>query len=317
MSSVDPTAAESAQPVLITGANGQLGRRLIERLARCHPPIRARAVVRSPGAAESLQGLSASARVETVVLDYRDEEALTEAARGCRYGVHLVGIIAESSKSRYEDAHQAASRALARAAQTAGLQRLVYLSILGADPDSSNPCLRSKGLAERILLESGTPTLILRVPMVLGPGDTTSGIVRAEARARLLPLAAGGRSLAQPIFADDVIEAIVAGTSRTDLDDVSVDLAGPESLPQRELIERAGALYGRRPRFVSVPRRALDWLAWLAERLMADPPFTRASLEVILADDDVDPEPARRRLGIQLTPLDEILRRCVGPEAPR
>jgi NADH dehydrogenase len=317
MSRVNQTTVSGAEPVLITGANGQLGRRLIERFARCDPPVRARAVVRSQRAAASLDDLPESAGLERVVLDYRDEAALTGAARGCRHAVHLVGIIKEGSNSSYEDAHEASSRAIASAAAAAGLHRVVYLSILGANPASNNPCLGSKGRAEQILLESKTPALILRVPMVLGPGDTTSRIVRAEAQARLLPLMGGGSSRAQPIYADDVIEAIVAGTSRADLDDVSLDLAGPESLPQRELIERAASLYGRRPRVVAIPPRVLGWLAGLAERLMANPPFTRSSLEVIHEDDDVDPESARRRLGIELTPLDEILRRCVGPEAPR
>jgi hypothetical protein len=49
------------------------------------------------------------------------------------------------------------------------------------------------------------------------------------------------------------------------------------------------------------------------ERFLANPPLTKSALEVILADDEIDPEPARRKLGIQLTPLEEILRRCVGP----
>ena len=53
----------------------------------------------------------------------------------------------------------------------------------------------------------------------------------------------------------------------------------------------------------------------MAERLMSDPPFTQASLEVINADDDIDPQPACDKLGIELTGLSEILQRCVGPEA--
>ena len=201
------------------------------------------------------------------------------------------------------------------AAAAAGLRRIVYLSILGADPDSSNACLASKGRAERILLDSKTPALILRVPMVLGPGNAAARIVRREALARVLPLIAGGDTLAQPICASDVVEAIVSGLNRSELADVSLDLAGPESLRQRELIERAARLYGRRPRIVPIPRRLLDLIAGLAERLLADPPFTRASIGVIHADDRVDPEPARERLGIELTPLDELLRRCVGPPA--
>ena len=302
----------------MTGANGQLGRRLIERFAR--DGVATRAVVRSDAAAAALATLPLEVAPEIVVLNYSDTAQLIEAARGCEYAVHLVGILKEDTRSRYSEAHQASSRSLAVAADAARMRRTVYLSILGTDPKSDNPCLASKGHAEQILLRAKTPTLILRVAMVLGPGDTTSRIVRSEALARILPLWGGGMMRAQPIYADDVIDAIVAGTvddpTSSDLDTLTLDLAGPVSLPQREFIERAAALYDKKPRVVSMPLGLLPGISWLVERLVSDPPFTRASLEVINADDDIDPKPACDRLGIELTPLPEILRRCVGPEAP-
>jgi NADH dehydrogenase len=306
-------ARTEAARVLVTGANGQIGRRLIERLARSIPQVPVRAVVRSARAARTLETLPEAFRPEVFIVDPLDAGELAQAARDCRYAVHLVGILRESSTSRYQDAHEASTRALADAAATAGLRRIIYLSILGSDPKSANVCLASKGRAERILLDAETPALILRVPMVIGPGDATANIVRREALARVLPLAAGGRSRTQPIYAGDVVEAIAAGLARDDLDDLVLDLAGPESLSQRDFIERAARLYGRRPRVVSIPAGLLLFIAGLAERVLANPPLTKPALEVILADDDVDPEPARRRLGIELTPLDEILRRCVGP----
>jgi NADH dehydrogenase len=308
-------AQNDATRVLVTGANGQIGRRLVERLARSNPPVRVRAAVRSARAAKTLEALPEEARPEVSVIDYRNARELAEAARDCRYAVHLVGILKETATSRYEDAHEASTRAIADAAASAGLRRVVYLSILGSDPKSANACLASKGRAEQILLDAKTPALVLRVPMVVGPGDVTANIVRREALARVLPLAAGGRARTQPIYADDVVEAIVAGLERDGLDDLILDLAGPESLTQREFIERAARLYGRRPRVVSISAALLGFIAGLAERFLANPPFTKSALEVILADDDVDPEPARRKLGIQLTPLDEILRHCVGPQS--
>jgi uncharacterized protein YbjT (DUF2867 family) len=300
--------------VLVTGANGQIGRRLIERLARSNPRILVRAAVRSMRAAETLDALPEEIRPEVSVVDYRNAGELAEAARDCRYAVHLVGILRESSTSRYQDAHEGSTQAIADAAATAGLRRVVYLSILGSDPESANACLASKGRAERILLAAKTPALILRVPMVIGPGDVTANIVRRQALARVLPLVAGGRTRTQPIYADDVIEAIAAGLEQDYLDNLTLDLAGPESLSQQKFIERAARLHSRQPRVVSIPAPLLFFAAGIAERFLANPPFTKSALEVILADDDIDPEPARQKLDIKLTPLDEILRHCVGPQ---
>lgn len=312
-----PSAQTDTSRVLVTGANGQIGRRLIERLARSNPTVPVRAAVRSTRAAKMLESLPEETRPEISIVDYRNAAELAQATRDCRYAVHLVGILVETANSCYEDAHEASTRAIAEAAALADLRRVVYLSILGSDPKSANACLASKGRAEQILLGAETPALILRVPMVIGPGDTTANIVRREALSRALPLAAGGRAKTQPIYASDLVQAIVAGLERDDLDDLILDLAGPESLSQREFIQRAAQLYDRRPHVVSVPRALILSVAGFAERFFANPPITKTALEVILADDDVDPEPARRKLGIELTPLDEILRRCVGPEADR
>ncbi|MCH8889951.1 MAG: NAD(P)H-binding protein, partial [Myxococcales bacterium] len=114
--SSQPGAQTDAARVLVTGANGQIGRRLIERLARSNPRVAVRALVRSERAAETLQGFPVEIRPEISVVDYRNAEELAEAARDCRYAVHLVGILKQTSNSRYQDAHEASTRAMADAA---------------------------------------------------------------------------------------------------------------------------------------------------------------------------------------------------------
>jgi NADH dehydrogenase len=308
------TGPQQQGRVLVTGANGHLGRRLLARLAGKRP---LRAVVRSERAANTLAALPQAGQFETRVLDYADAAALTSAAEGCSHAVHLVGILKEGPTSSYEQAHEATTRALAAASAARGLRRNVYLSILGSHPDSPNACLASKGRAERILLRANTPALVMRVPMVLGEGDHASRALRGQALAPIALLLGGGRSLEQPIYAGDVVEAVVAGVSRDDLgDDLMLDLAGPESLPHRALLERAARLHGRRPRVLPAPLALGRALAFALEKLLPDPPVTRAMLGVLHHDDAVDPGEACRRLGIELTPLDELLRRCVGPEAP-
>ena len=296
--------------VLVTGANGHLGRRLLLRLAGKRPT---RAVVRSGHAARVL---AEDLDVETRVLDYADAAALADAAQGCSHAVHLVGILKEGASSSYQRAHEDATRALAAAAEAAGLRRIVYLSILGSAPGSSNACLASKGRAEQILLAAKTPALVLRVPMVLGEGDFASRSLRNQAVAPVLLMTRGGASREQPIYAGDAVEAIVAGLTRQGLDDMALDLAGPESLSRRELVRRAATLHGRRPLALPVPLMLVKGVAGLMELTSKNPPMTRAMLGVLEHDDEVDPGDSCQRLGLRLTSLDETLRRCVGPEAP-
>lgn len=301
--------------VAITGANGALGRRLIERLLDGEPRAPGVcAVVRSERAADTLRALPDSHRPEIAVVDYRDADGVARAIAGCTRIVHLVGILKETALARYTEAHETVTWALVRAAAAAGCQRIVYLSILGAEPESPNRCLASKGRAERIVLDGPVSGTVLRVPMVLGPGDPASHALRARARSSLAMLVRGGASLEQPIDADDVVAAIVNALPHDDLGGVALDLAGPESLSQRELVERTAALYHRRPRVLSLPLPLVRASARVLERVFANPPLTVPMLEVLQHDDRIDPAPACKRLGVELTPLDATLRRCAGPE---
>jgi uncharacterized protein YbjT (DUF2867 family) len=300
-------------PVLVTGANGNLGRRLLRRLAGTHA---LRAVVRSERAAAAVRSAGAAPAPEVLVLDTTDAQSLGAAASGCTHAVHLVGILKETRSSRYQDAHERSCETLARAADAAGLRRIVYPSILGSRPDSPNACLASKGRAERILLDARAPALVLRVPMVLGGEDHAAAALRARALSARALLLRGGASLEQPIHAGDVVEAIVRGLDAPGLDDAVLDLAGPESISHRELIARCAAVLGvPAPRILPLPRALALAGAWLAERLLADPPVTRAMLGVLDHDDRIDPADACRRLGITLTPLDEMLRLSVAAAA--
>jgi uncharacterized protein YbjT (DUF2867 family) len=301
-------------PILVTGANGQLGRRLIRRLHAATPRRSARALVRSQRAADSIARLCEETGATLRIVDYRDAAGLGEAALGCDSAVHLVGILKETRANRYADAHERPCEALASAADAAGLRRIVALSILGSRPDARNACLASKGRAEEILLAARTPAVVIRVPMVLGAGDPASQALARQAGAGRARLVRAGASREQPIAAEDVVAAILGALDASDLSDVTLDLAGPESLSHRELVERAARILGRQVSFGSIPLPVARGFAWLASRLAADPPLTPAMLGVLEHDDDIDPSPACRALGIELTPLDEALRLALGEQ---
>ncbi|MFP8877593.1 MAG: NAD(P)H-binding protein [Myxococcota bacterium] len=300
--------------VLVTGANGKLGRRLLQRLCDTVPSTPARALVRSRRAADSLADLSAKAGFEVRVADYADTQAMVEVAQDCTAAIHLVGILKETRNNRYAAAHEQTARALVAAADAAGLRRIVHISIHGADPSSANPCLASRGRSDAILLAARTPALILRVPMVLGAGDAASAALRRAVLSGGAMLVGGGKSLEQPIAARDVVAALCAGLDGRGLDDSVLELAGPESLPHRALLERAARLSGRQIRFRSLPASLARAGAYLAEKLLAEPPITRAMLGVLQHDDRVDAAPAARALGIDLSPLDDALRECLASE---
>lgn len=307
------------QRILVTGANGNLGRQLIGRLCDVSDedggerPI-VRALVRSEAAASRVRNLSAACRPEVMVGDYAQVESMRQAVAGCAGVVHLVGIIKESERATYASAHEETCRILEEVCAQAGCRRIVYLSILGSRPGAGNPCLNSKGLAERVLLEGRVPATILRVPMVLGPDDFASAALRAQAQSRVVPLVRGGRTLQQPIDSRDVVNAILAALTDESSAMTALDLGGPECLQHRELLARVAALHGKTPLIFPIPAPLARLFAAAMERLSKNPPITRTMLEILQSDDRIEDASCCKQLGITLTPLSETLRAYMQPE---
>ena len=144
--------------------------------------------------------------------------------------------------------------------------------------------------------------------MVLGQGDPATQALFRQASAQRTTLVAGGRSLQQPIDARDVVRAISEAATDAGPATLTLELAGPDCLPHRDLVARAARVLGiSPPQIRSVPLFAATAFAWLAERILSNPPVTVAMLGVLQHDDEVQTETTCQRLGIELTPLDETL----------
>ena len=290
--------------IAITGANGHLGLKLIDRLQSEGDDVRA--IVRSERAAGTVRSYHPDADV--CVVDYADSAGLHEALRDFDVLVHLVGIIKESAGNSFERAHEAPCRALLEA--DPGVRHVIYLGIVGTGSATQNACLLSRANAEAILRSATWPVSIVRVPMVLGPDDYASMSLARHGRKSLVP---GFRtaSLEQPMFSGDVVNALVAAT-RLAPADRTLELAGPESLSREQLIKRAGQCFGNEPTVISLPLWLGYTLAFLLEKVSRSPPVTRAMLGVLDHDDRVDNGPALKELGIELTSLDETLQAVLG-----
>lgn len=308
-------SAATGNAILITGANGNLGKKLITALGN-HP---VKALVRSESAQRKLQDYVATCpdnQVDIVQCDYFDSAAISSAAKGCKYAVHLVGIIKESAHNSFERAHVDATSALLGALENSGVERVFYPSLVGADSNSGNPCFATRGVAEKLFLDSAIAALVVQIPMVLGEGDFASAALRKRAMsARSFMFRSA--SLEQPVYAGDLIAAIKLDFERfvsgAELPEQLLVLVGPESLSRAQLTQRAASVLGRRTTTVSLPLVCGLGLAWVLEKTSATPPVTRTMLRVLDHDDNIDPMPAAAALGIELTSLDSMLRHTLAP----
>ena len=302
----DPKPPESW---LITGANGNLGQRLIRHLLAEGASVTA--VVRSGRAEQSLaKALNYNKQLRIEVIDYAETMLLAQAAYGAQYVVHLVGILKATKSATYAKAHEASCTALVRALKGTSVEHITYLSILGAKPSSENACLASKGKAERILNRSPIPACTLRVPMVIGERDYVSKMLAKRANLKS-SVTFRATSLEQPIYAGDVVDAICAA-ARLGLDG-GLNLAGPESVTRETLYQRAAAVLDRTTTVRSLPIFFGYTIAWLLELFSSEPPITRAMLGVLDHDGQIDVTKAQQMLGLhELTDLDTMLRKTIS-----
>ena len=294
---------------LVTGANGNLGKRLIRKLLVEDAETAVTAVVRSTRAENMVHAIELDdaqrARLQVVVVDYEDVAGIAAAAASCDCAVHLVGILKASRSAPYEQAHQRSCEALVQALRDTPVAHLTYMSIVGSTASQENACLRSKGEAEDILRAGPVPCCVLRVPMVLGEGDYASFALRKRGSSGF-SFGFRNASLEQPIYAGDVVEAIVQAASLGV--NASLDLAGPECLSRSALTQRAAAVLNKTTTTVSLPLWLGLTMAGLLELISGNPPVTRTMLEVLDHDDRVEPQAAVDTLQLPgLTPLDDML----------
>lgn len=119
-------------------------------------------------------------------------------------------------------------------------------------------------------------------------------------------LIGGGRNLQQPLYVDDLARAALVAAQPLVAKNLILDLVGPVSLPERELVERAARFLGKQVRIASIPKKLFSVVLAVRQRV-AGPGFSRDALEVITADTRVDPQAAASELGIKLTGVDEMI----------
>ena len=234
------------------------------------------------------------------------------AAAGCDAAVHLVGILKETRANRYADAHErpcAGARGRRRPRRAAPDRAR---SRSWAPSPIANACLASRARADAILLAREDARR--RDPRAdgarrgrprLAPRSRARRADRARGSCAAAPRSSS-RSRRATWSPRSPPRSIARGsTTRARARRPRVALA------PRARRARRGACSARAVAIASVPAALAHAFAWLAERTSADPPITRAMLGVLEPDDAIDPEPARAKLGIELTPLDAALREAL------
>jgi NADH dehydrogenase len=243
-----------------------------------------------------------------------DEAQLSERLRGKDVVVNLIGILNERwfGGAGFRRAHTELTRTLLLAARSANVGRLLQVSALGAAVDAPSLYLRSKGEAEKLIRDqSALDWTIFQPSVMFGPGDTF-----LNRFARLLGAAPGVLPLArpnarfQPVFVDDVVDAILRCLRGGASSRQTYQLGGPQIFTLREVVQLVAKVTGRRRWIAGLPN-ALGRLEAAVFDFVPGRPFSSDNYRSLKVD-SVCTEDGFERLKIKPHSMAASARQYVG-----
>lgn len=324
---LDPTMSNSSQrsrdlsscTVLVTGATGYIGSRLVPRLldsgARVH------VLARHP---DKLHDVPWCDQVSVCRGDLSDEHSLLEALRGVDIAYHLVHSMGMSSD--FEREERESTTTFVRAAEHANVQRIVHLSGLHPqDTEYLSPHLRSRVEVGRILLSSAVPAVVLQAGVVIGSGSASFELIRhLTTRLPVMVTPRWVHNHIQPIAIRDVIHYLVAAAI-CEHDRLTVDVGASDVMTYGEMMQVFADNAGLHRRImmpvpVLSPTLSSHWVGLVTPMPpgLAGPLIESLRCEAIVNNDNADAvlgPPAGGRTSYR-DAVRQALRVPIGPRRP-
>ena len=302
--------------VVVFGGAGFLGRQLVHRLTA--EGMTVRVAVRHPDQARIELRSIGFDRVTVVPADVRDQASVAAAIKR--------ELTPSSIRSRpmlrrvrvtFEAVHVQGAETVAREAVAAGVARLVPCLRHGRRCQfrvSLHPCSRSWRTGGP---EDVPEATIVRPGAMFGPGDALFGTLADLVRLLpILPLIGGGRTRLQPVFVEDVAEAIASILADPGTVGRTYELAGREVYTLHELVRITLRFMGKQRLLIPVPFAVAEMQARLFE-LLPNPPLTTGQVDLLKADNVASGMlPGLQELKIQPKTVEEVVPTYIGSRAP-
>ncbi len=282
--------------LLITGGTNFLGRAVLRQLTRADYQVRTllQPSRRSPD-------LPRGVRVDVALASLSDWRGLRAAMVGVKTVIHLSGALASWGREADQLAQVNGTRNLVAAAADAGVERVIMVSEIGADPKSAYPVLRNNALEEVYLRESNVGFTIIRHAVLYGSNDIfTIGLAMlASAAPLLMPIPGDGTALLQPLWVEDLATSILwIHEDRATIGE-TYEVGGPEHLSFSQILDMVAQNIGKRRIYISLRPPYLRAVTGLLERFLASPPLTTAWMDYLTGNRITDLDTLPRVIGLR------------------
>lgn len=301
--------------ILILGGTGFVGHHVCEKMVRqgWHITLPTRRAAN----AQQVQMLPGLTVIEA---DVHDEATLTRLVAGHDAVINLVAIL-HGDAAAFAHVHVELPAKLARACHGSGVRRVMHVSALGANPHHPEAMpslyLRSKSQGEAVLRQADLQLTVLRPSVIFGAGDRFINLFASLQKVFPCVPLAGASARFQPVWVEDVAQAIAQCLRDPRTIGQTYELCGPHTLTLKELVQLAGQLshtrQGRGRPVIALPALLGRLQAWLMELLPGEPLMSRDNLDSMRIDNLASGKlPGLPALGIQAAALTTIVPSYLG-----
>ena len=259
----------------VTGAFGFTGKYIASQLLRAGE--RVRTLTAHPDAEDLPEG-----RVEVAPLQFARPSDLAESLRGAATLYNTYWVRFDHGMATHDEAIRNTAT-LVRAAEEAGVRRIVHISVSNPSPESPLPYFRGKAEVEAIIRSSRLSWAILRPALIFGVEDILINNIAWMLRTfPVFAIPGSGEYRVQPVFVGD-LSALAVQAGHKD-DNLVQDAVGPEVYPYEELVRVVATAIGSRARIMHVPPGVFSVASRVVGRLVNDVVLTRDEVSALMAD---------------------------------
>ncbi|MGQ0751721.1 MAG: complex I NDUFA9 subunit family protein [Betaproteobacteria bacterium] len=297
-------ASANDRPIVVFGGTGFLGRRVVRHLRKHQFSVRVAS--RHPDRGRKLFG--DDPRLESVESDIHDGQSVVDALAGAYGLVNAVSLYVEHGKQTFHSVHVESAHRVATLAQRTGIERLAHVSGIGSDAASKSLYIRKRGEGELAVRAAFADALLIRPAVMFGPDDAfLTLILKLIRRFPIYPMFGRGLTKLQPVYVEDVAEAVVRALQRTERKSITFECGGPQIYTYEELLKAVAHGAGLRRILLPIPFAAWDALAWVSG-ILPNPPITPTQVELMQVDNVSSADSLGfRELGISPHSIEEIL----------
>ena len=251
--------------IVVFGGSGFIGKSIVRRLAKAGAIITV--AVRHPSQGLFLKSMGEVGQITLMAVNFKNPSSLKTVLEDNDMAVNLIGQLFEKGHKTFTYAHTDIPKLIAQECVRQNINTFVHFSALGADVHADSSYARSKAQGEIEISKVMTAT-IFRPSVVFGPDDNFfNRFATMASLSPILPAFGGGHNKFQPVYVEDLSQAVVNALTMPEAQGKTYELGGPKIYTFKELMERILKYCDRRRLVLSLPYalgsvmgKVMEWL---------------------------------------------------------